>query len=200
MAPLRPISESVVLVATWILFFLASITTAFPTSLATHNADAIFPRACNDHLANPSFESGTVSPWLTIVTSAWSTRGVFESPFTHSGTHHYYAYATSTVGSTITVSQSNINVPVGATVDCFAWVAGKRSEGVTSVEVFLDGVRCGKTVMGVGGPQWTRVGSRVRVNRTGNGMGSTLAIVATSQSAGDDGWEIWLDDVGVVSC
>ena len=71
---------------------------------------------------------------------------------------------------------------------------------MTDVEVFLDGVSCGQTTLGVGDPQWKRIGSRVKVTGTGNGMGSTIAIVATSESAGEEGWEVWVDDVGVVSC
>ena len=189
-----------ILITMWILFYLTTAAVALPTSLTTPGAAKAVPRACTNHLTNPSFESGAVDPWLTIVTSAWSTRGVFENFFTHSGTHHYYAHSTSTVDSTLTLSQTNINTSVGTTVDCYAWVAGKRTEGMTDVEVFLDGVSCGQTTLGVGDPQWKRVGSRVRVTGTGNGMGSTIAIVATSGSAGEEGWEVWVDDVGVVSC
>lgn len=187
-------------VAIWVLLCLTTATAALPIALTSHSADNLTPWAYLNHLTNPSFESGAIDPWLTIVTSAWSTRGVFANPFTHSGTHHYYAHSTSTVDSTLTISQTGINTSVGSMVDCYAWVAGKRSEGVTSIEVFLDGVSCGKTTLGVGKEEWKRVGSQVRVNGTGNGMGSTIAIVATSESAGDEGWEVWVDDVGVVSC
>jgi hypothetical protein len=187
-------------IAIWVFLCLTTVTVALPTVLASHSAHNLTPRTYSNHLINPSFESGVIDPWLTIVTSAWSTRGVFANPFTHSGTHHYYAHSTSTVDSTLTISQTGLNAAVGSMVDCYAWVAGKRSEGVTSIEVFLDEVSCGKTTLGVGREEWKRVGSQVRVNGTGDGMGSTIAIVATSESAGDEGWEVWVDDVGVVSC
>lgn len=86
-------------------------------------------------------------------------------------------------------------------MDCYAWVAGTRSEGVTNVEVFLDGVSCGTGQIGVGELGWKRIGSKASVVGIGNGVvGSTIAVVATSKRAGDEGWEIWFDDVGVVSC
>lgn len=102
--------------------------------------------------------------------------------------------------STLTLSQSGLDAPVGVDVECYAWVAGKRSEGVTSVEVFLDGAKCGTAVLGKAEEGWVRVGGRVRVKGGEMGMGSTIAIVATSETAGLEGWEIWVDDVGVVSC
>ncbi len=198
---IKSLSTISILFTTWIILScLTSIAAALPASLATPKADPLFHKACSNYLTNPSFESGVTTPWLTIVTSAWSTRGVFKNWFTHSGTYHYYARSNSTVESTLTLSQSNINVPVGTMVDCFAWVAGKRSDGVTNIEVYLDGARCGATTLGVGDPQWKRVGSKVRANGAGNGMGSTMAIVATSKSAGRNGWEVWVDDVGVVNC
>ena len=178
----------------WVLLCLSSVTTALPTAPRTNR------RTCTNHLINQSFESGAIDPWFTIVESAWSTRGVFANPFTHGGTHHYYARATSTIASSLTLSQSELDAPVGGTVDCYAWVAGKRSEGVTRVEVFLDGVSCGAAQLGVGEGGWKRVGSKVKVAGGVSGMGSTLAVVATSQSAGQEGWEVWVDDVGVVSC
>ncbi|KAH6637464.1 hypothetical protein C7974DRAFT_141735 [Boeremia exigua] len=174
-----------------VLLSLSTASAAFP---------ALAPRACTNHLANPSFESGNVSPWLPIVESAWTTRGVFSDSFTHGGTHHYYAHASSAVSSSFTLSQSGISAPAGHTVDCYAWVAGRRSEGVTMIEVFLDGVSCGTAQLGTGERRWERVGSRVRVGGNATGMGSTIAVVATSKAAGDDGWDLWVDDVGVVGC
>ena len=188
-------------IAIWILLSLSSTTAALPAALTPHRTAASrTPKTCTNYLANPSFESGSIDPWLPIVTSAWSTRGVFANYFTHDGTYHYYAHATSTVEATLTLSQSSVNAPVGGTVDCYAWVAGARSEGETRVEVFLDGVSCGVVQLGVGDGGWKRVGSKVKVNGTGNGMGSTIAVVATSMSAGEDGWEVWIDDVGAVGC
>lgn len=98
------------------------------------------------------------------------------------------------------MSQSGIMLPVGSTVDCYAWVAGWRSENVTKVTVFLDGVTCGTAELQVGDEDWKRVGSKVKVRGGAPGMGSTMAVVATSKSAGDDGWDILIDDMGVVSC
>lgn len=78
---------------------------------------------------------------------------------------------------------------------------------MTSVEVWLDGVRCGEGVELVGGEkeeeeeEWVRVGAEVQVaGGEGGGEGSTIAVVVTSQAAGEEGWEVWIDDVGVVGC
>lgn len=197
MAPLSGSLTSIMLttLVAWVFVICPSVAAAFPAALNSNQ------RACANRVVNPSFETGNTSPWLPIVESAWSTRGVFANPFTHSGTHHYYAKATSTVDSSFTLSQSSIDVPVGSTVDCYAWVASKRSEGVTRIEVFLDGISCGAGQLGVAEQGWKRVGGKVKVVGTGNGMpGSTIAVVVTSKIAGDEGWELWLDDVGVVSC
>ncbi|KAF2623438.1 hypothetical protein BU25DRAFT_424943 [Macroventuria anomochaeta] len=188
----RPLMLTTIVV--WVLLCLLSVTAALPT------APNINTRTCTNYLINPSFESGAIEPWLPIVESAWSTRGVFANPFTHQGTHYYYAHATSTVESTLTLSQSGLNAPVGATVDCYAWVAGKRGEGVTRIEVILDGVSCGASQFNVGEDGWKKVGGKVKVIGGVPETGSTLAIVVTSKSAGDEGWEVWVDDVGVVSC
>lgn len=179
------------------LLLLTCAAAALPTAHTTLN---LTPRTCTNHLINPSFETGSISPWLPIVTSAWSTRGVFANPFTHSGTHHYYAHSASTIESTLTLSQSGISAPVGSSVECYAWLASKRNEGVTSVEVFLDGVSCGTMAFDGSVRGYRRVGGSVGVIGGVAGMGSTIAIVATSESAGEEGWEVWIDDVGVSSC
>ncbi|KAJ4984787.1 hypothetical protein SVAN01_09745 [Stagonosporopsis vannaccii] len=192
-ASLRSIMLATILVGLFV--FYPSVAAALPGVPKSNQ------RTCTNHVVNPSFETGSTTPWLPIVESAWSTRGVFADPFTHSGTHHYYAHATSTVDSSFTLSQSGVDVPVGSTVDCHAWVASKRSEGATRVEVFLDGLSCGAGQLGVGEQGWKRVGGKIKAVGAGNGMvGSTIAVVATSKSAGDEGWEIWFDDVGVASC
>lgn len=177
----------------WTLFFL-SIISALPTN-------NLMQRTCTNHLVNPSFELKSIFPWLTIVTSAWSNRDVVASPFAHSGAYYYQAHSNSTIEATLTLFQSGLNVPANTVVECYAWVAGQRGEGSTSVEVFLDGVSCGTASLGDGDRrQWVRAGGRVRVQRGEDGIGSTIAIVASSERAGKDGWDIWIDDVGVVSC
>lgn len=68
------------------------------------------------------------------------------------------------------------------------------------MEVFLDGERCGAGVFGEGVHGWRKVGGRVRVRGGVEGVGSTVAVVATSERAGEEGWEVWVDDAGVVGC
>lgn len=160
------------------------------------------PQACVNNLQNPSFETGNLDPWLPIVQSAWSTnRGIYpsSSPDVH-GKYYYFAHAISTVESSLTMSQSGVMLPVGSTVDCSGWVKGSRSENVTTVTLFLDGVTCGTLELKPGDESWHRVGSQVRVMGGVPGAGSTMAVVAMSKSAGEDGWDIYIDDLGVTSC
>jgi hypothetical protein len=175
-------------------FFLAA--SALP---ATAN---IIPRACTNNLQNPSFETGNLDPWLPIVQSAWSAdRGLYPtSPPDVRGKYYYYAHATSTVESSLTMSQSGVMLPIGSTVDCYAWVAGSRSENVTTVTVFLDGITCGTLELKPGFESWHRVGSKVKVVGGVPGVGSAMAVVAVSMSAGEDGWDIYIDDMGLISC
>ncbi|KAF3047645.1 hypothetical protein E8E12_011159 [Didymella heteroderae] len=184
------------IIAVWALACFFAVVAALP---AIPNN---IPRACTNDLQNPSFETGNLDPWLPIVQSAWSAdRGVYPrlSP-DNRGKYYYYAHAVSTVESSLTMSQSGIMLPVGSTVDCHTWVAGSRSENVTTVTVFLDGVTCGTLELKPGDDDWHRVGSKVKVVGGVPGAGSTMAVVAMSKGAGDDGWDIYIDDMGVIKC
>lgn len=66
--------------------------------------------------------------------------------------------------------------------------------GTTRVEVFLDEVSCGVGILG-GQEGWVRVGGEVEVQ--GAVGGSTFAVAFGSEVAGDDGWEVWVDDLVV---
>lgn len=178
---------------------VASFTIAASALPTTQNN---FPRACTNMLQNPSFETGSLGPWLPIVQSAWSPdRGVYprSSPDVR-GRYYYHAHALATVESSLTMSQSGVAISEGSTVDCYAWVSGSRSENVTTVTVFLDGLTCGTLDMKPGDEDWHRVGSKVKVVGGVSGSGSTMAVVAVSKGAGEDGWDISIDEVGVVSC
>lgn len=183
-------------VALWAVTSFIISASALPT---TQNN---IPRACTNKLQNPSFETGDLNPWLPIVQSAWSTdRGVYPRPSPDvRGKYYYYAHALATVESSLTMSQSGVTIPVGSTVDCYAWVAGSRSENVTTVTVFLDGVTCGTLDLKPRDGDWHRVGSKVKVLGGVPGMGSTMAVVAMSKGAGEDGWDIYIDEMGVLSC
>lgn len=89
---------------------------------------------------------------------------------------------------------------VGIIVDCYAWVKGSRSENVTTVTVFLDGVTCGTLEMKPGDESWHRIRSNVKVLGGVPGTGSTMAVVAMSLGAGEDGWDIYMDNMGLISC
>jgi hypothetical protein len=184
------------IIAVWVLacFFTAAV--ALPATRSNE------PRACTNNLRNPSFETGSLDPWLPIVQSAWSpNRGLYPGTSPNdSGKYYYYAHATSTIEASLTMSQSGVMLPVGSTVDCYAWVAGSRSESVTSVTVFLDGVVCGTAELKAGDEAWKRVGSKVQVLGGVPGAGSTMAVVAASDSAGKDGWDIYIDNMGLISC
>jgi hypothetical protein len=131
---------------------------------------------------------------------AWSTRGIYtSSEGGHDGRNFFYGHSNATIGqATTTVSQSGLNIPAGTTVDCSAWIASSRpgNVGATRVEVFLDGVTCGG-VGWFGSNGWEKVGGQVQVQ----GDSHTLAVVASSDGAGEDGWSVWIDDVWVgVGC
>ncbi|KAJ4365687.1 hypothetical protein N0V83_008307 [Neocucurbitaria cava] len=127
----------------------------------THQHTQPLSKRCDNKLANPSFESGE-SPWLAMVTSSWTTRAVYTSAQGgHQGSNFYYGHSNSTIDSTLTISQSAINIEAGASVECAAWIASSRpgNVGSTRVEVFLDGESCGMQYLGTTG--WTRVGGRL---------------------------------------
>ena len=184
------------LFALWAVASFFLTTSALPATL--NNA----PRACTNNLNNPSFETGNLIPWLPIVQSAWSAdRGLYPRSLpNNSGKYYYYAHATSTIESSLTMSQSDVMLFVGSTVDCYAWVKGSRSENVTTVTVFLDGVTCGALELKPGDESWHRVGSKVKVVGGVPDTGSTMAVVAMSMGAGKDGWDIYIDDMGLTSC
>ena len=157
-----------------LLLLLSALTTATPTPTPPSPS-----QTCTgpNLLKNPSFDLPLLSPWLPLVQSAWSpTRGVLTNPSAaHSGSGVYYAHCLSTIGASLALSQSGINVEGGREVECFAWVRGSRGGGggdggVTGVEVWLDGVRCGKSEMGGGDEGWRWVGGRVGV-KGGDGGG-----------------------------
>lgn len=102
--------------------------------------------------------------------------------------------------ATLTLSQSYIDLPTGATVDCYAWVRGSRPSGQTRVEIFLDGVSCGQEVqLGVGNKGWKRVGGKVTVQDVVPGVGHSVAISVQGDGVQDEsGWSVAVDDVGVV--
>lgn len=80
-------------------------------------------------------------------------------------------------------------------MECAAWVASRRpgNVGSTRVEVFLDGHSCGLAYLGTTG--WTRVAGKVNVS--GDGAIHTIAVVAVSDEASEEGWHIWLDNMSV---
>ncbi|KAH7378842.1 hypothetical protein BKA66DRAFT_571625 [Pyrenochaeta sp. MPI-SDFR-AT-0127] len=160
---------------------------------------ASLARRCENKIQNPSFEYG-VDPWLAMVSGSWATRGVYTSGGGgHQGSNFYYGHSNSTVDSTLTISQSSISIPNGGQVECAAWVASRRpgNIGSTRVEIFLDGQTCGIGYLGTTG--WTRIAGKVSVS--GDGAVHTLAVVAISDEASEEGWQFWLDDLSVgVGC
>ncbi|KAH9879944.1 hypothetical protein J1614_001968 [Plenodomus biglobosus] len=196
-----------------------------PTCLA-HPSPLSAPPPCSNPnaLQNPSFES-SLSPWLDIVTSSFSTRGVFSGGGGgHTGPHFYYARSNSSGEATLTLSQSFVWGELGAgsvggakakgevegelegaaDIECSAWISSFRpgNIGFTHVEVFLDGVRCGD-VRRLGTSGWTRVGGRVGAGEVGVADGGvhSLAVVIVSYGASEEGWQVWVDDVVVgVAC
>lgn len=190
---------------TKIPLFLALLLTALtPLTTATPTPN---PQTCSgpNFLTNPSFDLPTLTPWLPLVQSAFSpTRGILTSPSAaHTGSGVYHAHSLSSIPSSLALSQSGISVERGREVECFAWVRGSRGDGgVTTVGVWLDGVGCGKVEVAGGQEGWVRVGGRVKVGGAegGGGQGSTVSVVVGSEKAGEGGWEVWVDDVGVVGC
>ncbi|KAH9862169.1 hypothetical protein IAQ61_010372 [Plenodomus lingam] len=158
-------------------------------------------------LQNPSFESD-LPPWMDIVTSSFVTRGVFTSPDNraHSGAHFYYAMSNSSVDASLTLSQGFGGValaPDTQSIQCTAYLASSRPDnlGFLSVELFLDGVRCGEARR-LGTTGWTRVGGLVGLQEIGGlegwrAGGHSLAVVIIGYGAGGEGWEVWVDDVVV---
>ena len=67
----------------------------------------------------------------------------------------------------------------------------------------MDGVSCGVGVLGARADGWAWVGGLVVVSGGADaggvygGAGSTLAVVLGSEGAGEDGWEVWVDELVV---
>jgi hypothetical protein len=169
----------------WLLTILPTVN-ALPSTSAHHQ------KRCTNALQNPSFESG-LSPWLDIAFGSWLQRGVFTSAEGgHTGPNFYFGQSNATVSrTTLTLSQSDISIPAGTTVDCSAWVASNRpgNVGSTRVEVFMDEITCGQAVyMGTNG--WVKVGGNIKVD----GDKHSMSIVIVSDATGPEGSKVWVDD------
>ncbi|EMD84762.1 hypothetical protein COCC4DRAFT_148410 [Bipolaris maydis ATCC 48331] len=185
-----------------------------PTLLLTSTLASPLPfsNSCTptNLVQNPSFESNPsdLSPWLSLATGSFSSRTLSrDNPGGHNSATAYIASCNSSADilSTLTLSQSYIEVAGGKTVECYAWArAGKGGKGGARVEVFLDGTSCGGVVeVGEGQEEWVKVGGRVVVQDVGaGGVGHTVAVTVQGYGAeGDGGWSIAIDDVGVgVGC
>lgn len=125
---------------------------------------------------------------------SWAQRGIYTSAEGgHSGRNFYYAQSNATVAeTTLTLSQSDVSVQAGSTVDCSVWVSSNRpgNVGSTRVEVFLDQVTCGNPVyMGTNG--WMKVGGSVVVSGEKT---HTLSVVIANGETGPEGSQVWIDD------
>ncbi|KAA8613342.1 hypothetical protein PtrSN002B_009220 [Pyrenophora tritici-repentis] len=102
---------------------------------------------CKNTLTNPSFATGSLTPWLDMVTGSWSMRGITTTSSNSSGPYIYTAHSNSTtVTATLALSQSYITIPADSTtttVECYAYVRSDRPTGQTRVQVFLDALSCG---------------------------------------------------------
>jgi hypothetical protein len=127
---------------------------------------------------------------------SWAQRGIYTSAEGgHNGRNFYFAESNATVSdTTMTLSQSELSIPSGTTVECSVWVASRRpgNVGSTRVEVFMDQVTCGSAAyLGTNG--WQKVGGKVTVN----GDSHTMSIVVLSDETGPEGGQIWVDDASV---
>ncbi|KAF2869044.1 hypothetical protein BDV95DRAFT_110539 [Massariosphaeria phaeospora] len=161
-------------------------------------ADASAQRNCNHNaLHNPSFNTGSLAPWISFVTGAWQQRQV--RPLPNNPSQHYFSAHTSSVAfASLTLSQTDVSVPDGTLVDCSALVQAHRSGSgqgnfVTRFDVFIGDVSCGIGTVVNGATGWFRVGGRVRV------VGDThvAVVVVTSDKAGEHGASIGVRDVQV---
>ncbi|KAH7394013.1 hypothetical protein DE146DRAFT_633937 [Phaeosphaeria sp. MPI-PUGE-AT-0046c] len=177
----------------WSLLFLPFLH-AIPTTIPP--PPSTLQKRCTNALQNPSFESG-ISPWLDMAFGSWAQRGIYTSAEGgHSGRNFYFAQSNATVAqTTLTLSQSEVSIQAGTTVDCSVWVSSNRpgNVGSTRVEVFLDEVTCGSAVyMGTNG--WTKVGGSVVV---GSGETHTMSVVIANGETGPEGSKVWIDDAVV---
>lgn len=149
-------------------------------------------KRCTNILQNPSFESG-VSPWLEMGFGSWAARGVYtQASGGHDGRNFYWGQSNATAAeSTLSVSQSELQIPSGTTVECSVWVASNRPGNVasTAFEVFLDGVTCG-TAINLGTTGWVKVGGKLAVS----GDSHTFTVVVSSDTTGPQGSQVWIDD------
>ncbi|RAR07302.1 hypothetical protein DDE82_002924 [Stemphylium lycopersici] len=180
------------------LLLLIATTTTTTTAATTTTTPST---QCTNALRNPSFESPALEPWLDMATGSFSTRGLSPAQ-PHTGTSSYRAHSNSSstaAPSTLTLSQSYLSLPLGATVACWAWVQSQRPAGRTRVQVFLDAESCGEPVWMVGtGAQWVRVGGHVVVKDVGGGgVGHTVAVSVQGEGVSGEGWSVAVDDVGV---
>ncbi|XP_014554949.1 hypothetical protein COCVIDRAFT_17380 [Bipolaris victoriae FI3] len=180
------------------------LTTTTTTTTALPISNSCTP---TNLLQNPSFESNPqdLSPWLSLATGSFSSRSLTrDNPGGHNSATAYLASCNSSADilSTLTLSQSYIEVEVGKAVECYAWVrAARGGKAKARVEVFLDGGSCGGGVeVGEGEEEWVRIGGRVVVQDVGaGGVGHTVAVTVQGYGAeGDGGWSVAIDDVGVV--
>jgi len=181
----------IALLLIWALAFLPFLN-AMPT---TPLPLSTLQKRCSNVLQNPSFESG-VSPWLEMGFGSWAHRGVYtQASGGHDGRNFYWGQSNATVAeATLTLSQSELSIPSGTTIECSAWVASDRPGNVasTGVEVFMDGVTCGNAVnLGTNG--WVKVGGKITVS----GDSHTYTIVVISDTTGPQGSQIWVDDAVV---
>ncbi|CAG5149702.1 uncharacterized protein ALTATR162_LOCUS2428 [Alternaria atra] len=186
-----------------LVFFLLCTVITFSTTQATplpSPQQTLSTKGCPNTLINPSFETSLLPAWMDMVTGSWSSRGISSSTGAHSGLNVYAATSNSSeVTATLTLSQSYIQLPSGAMVDCYAWVKGSRPSGQTRVEIFLDQVSCGKAVLGIGRKGWTKVGGKIAVQDVIGGVGHSVAVSVQGDGVEDEGgWNVAVDDVSVV--
>lgn len=173
----------------WSILFLPFLH-AIPTSQPPPR------KRCTNALQNPSFESG-LSPWLDMAFGSWAQRGIYTSAEGgHEGRNFYFARSNATVAdATLTLSQTDVKLQAGSTVDCSIWVSSNRpgNVGNTRVEVFVDERTCG-TAQYMGTNGWLKVGGSVVVSGTET---HTISVVITSGETGEEGGLVWIDDAVV---
>ncbi|RMZ70250.1 hypothetical protein GMOD_00000319 [Pyrenophora seminiperda CCB06] len=174
---------------TAILFFtLTASILALPTS-------SVSP-GCTNAVFNPTFSTGSLDPWLDFVTGSWAARGITT---TSSGSHVYTARSNSSVvTATLSLSQSNVKLVAGTTVECYTWVHTERATGETRVEVFLDAMPCGRLVALEPESGWTKVEGTVVVGEGDLHVQHTISVSVQGDGVmGASGWSVDVGEVGV---
>jgi hypothetical protein len=141
---------------------------------------------------NGGFESGNLAPFTVSLTGDWEDERVVGGR-PHTGTFYYFGATRSVNPSSLTITQTGVQVLDGTVVDCFAYFNAYRNPGYTSIfQVFIGDVLCGSAT--VTSTDYLRVGGQVQVS----GDVHVVTVVISSTGSDEAASVVGVDDISVV--